>query len=70
MTDRDISRADLDSFGAPCRLPTQACQGCNEFFVDADLGELEEGSVLLYCAMCIFDAQKSADATRDESFYG
>jgi hypothetical protein len=69
MTDRDISESDLASFSL-CRLPTQACQGCNEFFPDADLDELEEGSVLLYCADCIFDAQKRSDQTRDESFYG
>lgn len=70
MTDRDISASDLASFGTPCRLPTQACQGCNEFFLDADLQELEEGSVLLYCAGCLFDAQQRADKCRDEDHYG
>ncbi len=70
MTDRDISLSDLDSFGTPCRLHTQACQGCDGFFLDADLDELEEGSVLLYCADCIFDAQRRADENRDSEFYG
>ena len=64
MNDRDISAEDLASF------TPQACQGCNEFFPSCDLEELEEGSVLLYCSGCIFDAQKRSDETRDWSHYG
>lgn len=60
VTDRDISASDLASFGTHCQLPTQACQGCGEFFLDADLQELEEGSVLLYCAECLYDEHNRA----------
>jgi hypothetical protein len=55
---------------APCQLPTQACEGCGEFFLDADLQEVWEGSAMLHCAGCAFDAQKRYDAANETEFYG
>jgi hypothetical protein len=55
---------------ALCRLPTQACAGCEEFFLDEELEQLYSGSLDLYCSDCVHKAQNASDERRDAEHYG
>lgn len=55
---------------ALCRLPMQACAGCEDFFPDEQLEQLHTGCPELYCPGCVAKARDASDEARDSECYG